>query len=101
MANLLIILLQILKVYKDYNNLVESMKHQAEKANDKRRNHHDAKDDIDETTLKLRRAIDDVEMERQKVETLNEKLRRCEADLESIPLLRAQVSSHRFGVNEY
>ena len=90
-----VIVLSFLKVYKDYNNLVESMKHQAEKTLDKRRNHHDvAKDDSDavaETTLKLRRALDDVEVERQRVDALNEKLRRCEADLESIPLLRAQV----------
>jgi len=79
--------------------LVESMKHQAEKAMDKRRNHHDAKDESDavaETSLKLRRALDEVDNERQKVESLNEKLRRCEADLESIPLLRAQVRLHPF-----
>jgi hypothetical protein len=85
------------QVYKDYNNLVESMKHQA---HDKRGSrggggHHDGKDEskesVDaETSFKLRRALEEVEVERQNVA---EKLRRCEADLETIPLLRAQVSN--------
>ena len=76
------------------------MKHQIEKLHDKRRNHHDAKDDADaavaETTQRLRRAIDDLETERQRVEALNDKLRKCESDLETIPLLRAQVRSSKF-----
>ena len=90
----------LLQVYKDYNSLVESMKHQIEKLHDKRRNQHDAKDDADavvaETTQRLRRAYDDLETERQRVEALNEKLRKCESDLETIPLLRAQVTLKGF-----
>jgi hypothetical protein len=74
------------------------MKHQA---HDKRGSrgggggHHDGKDEskesVDaETSFKLRRALEEVELERQNVA---EKLRRCEADLETIPLLKAQVST--------
>ena len=43
----------MLQVYKDYNSLVESMKHQIEKLHDKRRNQHDAKDDADANATKV------------------------------------------------
>ena len=77
--------------------MVEAMKHQAHDKRASRGNQHDSKDDsrenvVDaETSLKLRRALEEVEQERQKVEHVSEKLKRCEAELETIPLLRAQV----------
>ena len=80
--------------------MVESMKHTAHEKQRGSRNHHGAemsngKDEngaeIVELSTKLRRAQEEVEMERLKVDHVTEKLRRCEADLETIPLLRAQV----------
>lgn len=40
---------------------------------------------------KLRRAQEELEYERQKFEQANEKLRKLELEIESLPLLRAQV----------
>lgn len=44
-----------------------------------------------ETLQKLRRAQDELENERQRLDMANEKLRKLELEIESIPLLRAQV----------
>ena len=92
------------QVYKDYNSLVESMKHTAHEKQRGSRNHHgsemsNGKDEnsaaeILELSTKLRRAQEEAEMEKLKVDHVTEKLRRCEADLETIPLLRAQVKNN-------
>ena len=86
--------------------MVESMKHTAHEKQRGSRNHHGAempngkdengdmsnvKAEMVELSTKLRRAQEEAEMERLKVDHVTEKLRRCEADLETIPLLRAQV----------
>ena len=89
-------------MYKDYNTLVESMKQTSHEKQRGSRGHHggaempngkDENVEIVELSTKLRRAQEEVEMEKLRVDHVTEKVRRGEADLETIPLLRAQVKN--------
>lgn len=85
------------QVYKDYNNLIEALKHQEKQI---RKNQVEESHHVDvELANKYRRVLEEVEIERQKVEHVTEKLRKFEIELDTIPLLKAQVEVYRSDFN--